>query len=269
MERVRYSKELLEEILEEAGAELVGEYEKYNQRLHVTFRCCCGKEDTKRFEMLHSNRLPYCKDCSKIIIEERKRKYFLEKFGVDNPSKSPEIQNKIKKVFHEKFGGHPKKTKEVQEKWKQTCFEKYGGHHNQHPDIQEKLEKSSYRFKEFTFPSGKTVKYQGYEDKAIFELLKIYKEEEIIVGRKEVPRISYSIHDIKHVYYPDIYIPKYNKIIEVKSEWTCKLKRAYLEEKCEATARSGYICEVWVYNSTGKSLKKVIYTLIEGIVVKS
>ena len=264
----RYSKELLDEILEEGEATLLGYYKKYTQRLRVTFRCKCGKEETKRFEMLKLYRMAYCKSCGNEIIQARRREYFLEKMGVDNPSKSEEIKQKIKDVYFEKYGDHPKRTKEVQEKWMETCFEKYGGHPNQNPDIQEKIEKSSYRFKDYIFPSGKVVKVQGYENKAIDELLKIYKEEDLIIGRKLVPHIDYSINEKKHVYYPDIYIPKENKIIEVKSDWTCQLKRSYVGEKADATAKAGYICEVWIYNSTGKSLKKIIYTLIEGLVVK-
>ena len=268
MERKKYSKELLDEILTEGEATLLGEYEKYTQRLHVKFRCKCGKEETKKFEMLKQNRLSYCKECTGFVVEERKRTYFLEKYGVDNPSKLSEVKNKIKETGIKNYGCHPKRTKEVHEKWMETCFEKYGGHPNQNPDIQEKIEKTSYRFKDYVFPSGKVVKVQGYENKAIDELLKIYKEEALIIGRKLVPRIDYSISEKKHVYYPDIYIPKDNKIIEVKSEWTCQLKRSYVEEKAEATAKAGYICEIWIYNSTGKSLKKIIYTSIEGLVVK-
>lgn len=263
MERTRYTKDLLLEILTEGGAELLGEYDSYNQRLHVRFRCKCGKEETKKFEMLNTYRYPYCKTCTLQLKEQKKQTTCLERYGVTNSGAVPEVIEKIKESYVKKFGCHPKQTKEVQEKWKQTCLEKYGGHPNQNVNVQEKHEKSSYRFKDYTFPSGKVVKIQGYEWKALDELLKLYKEEEIIVGRKEVPKVEYSIHDVKHVYYPDIYIPIHNKIIEVKSEWTCQLKRSYVEEKAEATARAGYVCEVWIYNSTGKSLKINTYTLSE------
>ncbi len=264
-ERIRYSRELLEEILNEGNATLLGEYEKFNQRMHVRFRCRCGEEEVKRFEMLNQNRLPYCKGCSNELIQKRRREYFLEKIGVDNPSKSEEIKQKIKGIYLEKYGDHPKRTKEVQQKWMETCFQKYGGHPNQNPDVQEKHEKKSYYFKNYTLPSGKIVRIQGYEGKALDILLKSYKEEEIILGRKNIPRIEYFIGDTKHIYYPDFFIPKENKIIEVKSEWTSKLDRSYLEEKCEATAQAGYICEVWMYNSKGQHLKTITYTCIEKV----
>lgn len=263
MEKCKYSRELLEEILTEGEATLLGEYDKFNQRIHVKFQCKCGKEETKRFEMLKLYRLAYCKSCSLKRKEEKKQSTCLEKYGVTNSAATPYVREKIKEVFQMKFGGHPKKTKEVQEKWMETCFKKYGGHPNQNPDVQEKLEKSSYRFKNYTLPSGTVVRIQGYEDKALDTLLKIYKEEEIILGRKNIPRIEYFIGDTRHIYYPDLFIPKENKIIEVKSEWTCQLKRSYVEEKAEATARAGYIYEVWIYNTSEKSLKKNIYVYIE------
>ena len=150
-----------------------------------------------------------------------------------------------------------------QKKWKQTCLEKYGGHPNQNPEVQDKHEKICFYFKDYTLPSGTVVRIQGYEDKALDTLLKIYKEEEIIIGRKNIPRVEYLIDTKNHVYYPDFFIPKENKIIEVKSEWTCKLKRSYVEEKAEATARAGYVCEVWMYNGKGKHLKTITYACIE------
>ena len=60
-----YSKESLDEILSEGGATGVEEYPKYTQRLRVRFRCECGAETSKRFEMLAAYRLPYCEGCSK------------------------------------------------------------------------------------------------------------------------------------------------------------------------------------------------------------
>ena len=81
------------------------------------------------------------------------------------------------------------------------------------------LKKSSFKFKDYEFPSGKIVKIQGYENKALNELLLTYHEDSIIVDN--IPIIEYvGSDDRKHFYHPDIYIPKENLIIEVKSKWT-------------------------------------------------
>jgi hypothetical protein len=116
---------LLNEILQEGDAVLLEEYERYNQRMYVKFRCKCGEETSKKFEMLHVYRYPYCEKCSIKLIEERKKIACMEKYGVHNPSLIPEVKEKIKKAHEKHDGGHPKRSKEVQDKWRQTCLEKY------------------------------------------------------------------------------------------------------------------------------------------------
>lgn len=78
---MKYTKELLEEILKEGGAAVLETesrlpvgletYEIYNQRLRVKFFCSCGVETSKRFEMLNVHRLPYCEGCSKVKMIEK------------------------------------------------------------------------------------------------------------------------------------------------------------------------------------------------------
>ena len=52
---------------------------------------------------------------------------------------------------------------------------------------------------------------------------------------------EYYIDDKKHLYYPDIYIPEYNKIIEVKSTYTYNKD----VEKVKYTATS--VSENYIY----------------------
>lgn len=254
-----YSKELLQEILEEGQATVLEEYDQYTQRLRVKFRCKCGEETSKNFEMLKLYRLPYCVKCSLQIKEEHKVKTCMEKYGVKNTAMLEDVKEKIQKTYEKKFGDHPKRLKEVQEKWKQTCLEKYGGHPNQNRDVQIKAEKNCYKFKEFTFPSGKKVKYQGYEDLAIEELLKKYSENDICIGRGEVPIIKYESYNKTRVYFPDIFLKTSNTIIEVKSEWTLTLKTARLTDKAIAVKALGYNFEVWVYSSKKVKVKTQVY----------
>lgn len=234
--------------MKEGGGEVLEDYPRYNQRLLVKFRCVCGEVAQKKFEMLQNYRLPYCEKCSLKKKEEHKVATCLKKYGVTNTGALPEVQEKIQQTYMDKYGGHPKKTNEVQEKWKQTCLEKYGGHHNQNREVQIKAEKNSYKFKEFKLPSGRIVKYQGYENLAIIELLKTYEENDIMVGRGEVPMIKYQADEKERVYFPDIYVKSINKIIEVKSEWTIKLPSARIDERAVAVRASGYNYEVWIYS---------------------
>jgi len=143
---------------------------------------------------------------------------------------------------------HPLKTDEVKSKRAKTCLERYGGHPNQNREVQIKSEATSFAYKQYIMPSGSIVKYQGYEDAALNELVKLYKEKEILIGRSKIPSIEYYIDEKKHVYFPDFFIPHENKIIEVKSEWTITLVRGNVEEKASATIKAGYKYEIWVYN---------------------
>jgi len=254
-----YSKETLSEILSEGGAITLEEYPKYSQRLRVRFRCECGVETSKRFEMLAVYRLPYCEGCSKKYMVKKIKKTCMAKFGVDNAGSSPDIIKKIKNTFQEKYGGHPKQTKDVQDKWIATCQEKYGGHPNQNKEVQVKSEATSYHYKDYMMPTGNIVKYQGYENLALDELVQVYEEDDICIGRSNIPTIDYYIDDKKHVYFPDFYIKSENKIIEVKSEWTIKLSRANIEEKAQATVQAGYKYEIWIYNDKKVKVVKKVY----------
>ena len=254
-----HTKELLEEILAEGGAIALEVYPKYNQRLRVKFRCSCGVETSKRFEMLNRYRLPYCEACSLIKSNEKAKKTCMDKYGVDNAGKSEEIKNKINESWLNKFGGHPKKTKEVQEKWVATCLEKYGGHPNQNIDVQAKAEANSYHHKAYMMPDGDIVKIQGYEGLALDELVQVYEQEDIIIGRGKVPTIPYMVDAKKHVYFPDFYIKSENKIIEVKSVWTLTIERGHVEKKAHATVKAGYKYEIWVYNGNKIKVETKVY----------
>jgi len=249
---MKYTKELLEEILQEGEATVVGKYEKFNQRMRVTFRCKCGKEANKRFEMLNLYRSPYCEECSKKLVVEKIKTTCMEKYGVSNASKTEEIKDKINKVYQLKYGDHPKRTPEVHQKWVNTCIEKYGGHPNQNAEVQAKAEATSFKHRDYVMPSGKIVKIQGYEDRALDELLQMFPEDDISVGRANVPNVKYVCKEgVNRTYFPDFYIKSLNTILEVKSEWTLKLATCRLQEKANAVVKAGYRFEVWVYNVKG------------------
>lgn len=259
MKTKRFTKELLDSILLQGNATLLETYTTYNQRMRVKFRCSCGVETSKRFEMLNNYGYPYCDECSLKKKEAKRVETCIREHGVINTAQLSEVKKKINDTFIEKYGGHPKNTQEVQAKWAATCLERYGGHPNQNVEVQAKSEKSSFAYKDYMMPSGTIVKYQGYEILALDELVKLYDEEDIKVGRSVVPTITYIIDDVKHVYFPDFYIKSENKIIEVKSEWTLQLYRANVEEKAKATIHSGYKFEIWVYDGNKKKLDTIVF----------
>jgi len=143
----------------------------------------------------------------------------------------------------------------IQDKNDKTCEEKYGDKDiMKNAEIFEKVIKNSFKKKEYTLPSGKKIIYQGYENVALDALLETLKEDEIINDAKLMPKIMYSFEDKMHRYYPDIYIPSQNKIIEVKSPYTYNKQLEQNMCKKEQVIKDGYIFEFWICN------KKMIET---------
>lgn len=101
-------------------------------RCKVQHCVICGKEFIPAY--------PYDgKCCSGQCRAELRKKTNLEKYGVDNPSKRPEVQKKIRTTFEQKYGGHPMSTKEVQNRAKLTNLARYGVEHAaQNEEIKQK-----------------------------------------------------------------------------------------------------------------------------------
>jgi hypothetical protein len=174
-------------------------------------------------------------------------------YNVDIPCHSNEIKEKTKETCLKKYGvEYYLQTKEKEYKSKETCLKKYGVEYAmQSNEIQEKSQCNAFKQKKYSMPSGEIRNIQGYEKYAIRDLLLIYDETQIITLRKNIPRISYVFNNTNKYYFPDIYIPHENKIIEVKSTWTYKCKNELIQLKSDATKNAGYNYEIWIYNNKG------------------
>ena len=118
----------------------------------------------------------------------------------------------------------------------------------------EKITKHMYKSKEYTYPSGKVIKIQGYENYALNELLQNENvdENDIITGCTNVPTIWYNdINGKKRRHFVDIYIPSQNRCIEVKSTWTAKLHDGNIMLKQKAGKELGYNYKIWIYDKKG------------------
>jgi hypothetical protein len=88
----------------------------------------CNINKTK-FNGLISGYLDYCSSkCSNNSgeVKSKKEDSYLKKYGVDNPSKSKEILEKIQGVFKEKYGNNPFRLESFKERIKKTNIERYG-----------------------------------------------------------------------------------------------------------------------------------------------
>ena len=212
-------------------------------------------------------------------IQEKIKEIHIEKRGVDNVMKDPKVKEKGKKTNMDKRGveyslqdpivkekgvktnmdkrgvDNAMKDPEVKDKIKETNLLRYGTEYAmQNPDIQAKSQKNAYKFKPYTLPSGAQIKLQGYEPWALDKLLKIYTEDQIITDRSKVPYIDYTFNNKQKRYFPDIYIPHKNLIIEIKSTWTHKCKKEITLAKADATKTKGYMFEIWIFDAKGNRI---------------
>jgi hypothetical protein len=143
-------------------------------------------------------------------------------------------------------------------KFKETMLRKYNVTNPVHDkEMLNKILHNGLTTKDYTFPSGKTVQIQGYEDRAINELLESGINEDDIVLGDDIQCIKYTYKDKPCVYYPDIYVKSINKIIEVKSDFTfLRYKNKNLAKK-QACENLGFSFEFYIYNRTGKYINEI------------
>ena len=152
------------------------------------------------------------------------------------------------------------------EEFKRQMIEKYGTEHAMKcPILFRKACASSYKRKPYVW-NDKMFMVLGYEDRALDDLLKRDGTNIVYAGEcEEIPLFEYMYIDGKsHLYYPDIYCPEDNRIIEVKSVWTYNsdpLKTLY-KGMCVS---EDYVFELRIYNT-----KNVMYVveIVKGEVFK-
>ena len=194
----------------------------------IVFTCFCGIKHSKDPSAIRQGQGMFCREHTFQKSLEKIKETSLAKYGVTHYSSS----------------------KVVRDQYKQNNLKKYGVEHIAHvPAIHEKQQK--YRWKNYTMPSGEVRLIQGYEHFAMDELVKIYKEDDIITKRSS---IKYLYNGENHYYYPDFVIKTPElKIIEVKSKHTMYYKTFYEKNiaKRKACIEQGYKFEFWIYDSKG------------------
>jgi hypothetical protein len=208
---------------------------------------------------------------SSSIVREKINKTILDKYGVENIAMHPDIKAKILATMIKKYGvenalQHQEllqklkdtnilrygstcvfNNKQIRDKCRQTVLQKYGCEHvMQNPDIAEKASNISRKFKDYTLPSGNIVRIQGYEDKVLKILLENYKEEQILTRRIDMPEIWYLDNGKYRRYYPDLYIPSDNTIVEVKSIYTYMRNIVEFHRKRKACEYLGYTFKSYI-----------------------
>ncbi len=159
-------------------------------------------------------------------------------YGVKNPSNFPAFRRKAEKTMLRRYGKHHySQTDECKEKSKETSLKKYGFEYPMQNS--ELFVRTVFRRKKVITPSGLELFLQGYEPIVYVELLKYFDELEIITDNTKMPKILYNYKRKKKRYFPDIFLPLINLVIEVKSMYTYQVDIEKNELKRQAVVDSG------------------------------
>lgn len=184
----------------------------------------------------------------KDAIVDKREQTCLSKYGSIHPTTVDSIKSKSIKTNMKKYGvPYSSQNSTTRDKSRKTSIQRFGVPYAvQNAEIHNKNMISGHKYKNYTLPSGKIIQVQGWENKALDILLLTYDEHDLITERSHMPIIWYYNNDSRHRYYPDIYIPKENKIIEVKSKWTYNKSISINLLKKAATEEAGYSFEFMI-----------------------
>lgn len=247
----------------------------------VSYECGnCGDINNSFTQNFDKNTTNFCLTCQndKYRIPYTRLKDKVESHGFSLLTKENEYKNNKEKLNLLCVCGNPYmsvlsdiiRNKNCEQcklkKYEKTCMDRYGVRNtSQDPLIFEKIFKNSHLRKQYKFPSGKIINIQGYEGKAIDDLLKELDENELYFG-KDIPTINYLDKGKKHTYYPDMFIKKLNVIVEVKSDYT------YLREihknhlKFTQVINTGYKVRIMIYTDKLEKIKDITITSVDQII---
>lgn len=234
--------------------------EKYG----VEYAC---QTEVVKHKMLEANtRIIADGKTSKQIQQEKARATKRQRYG-------DEFYNNRRAIIEAKSHHSIEQKNVINARRRATCLVKYGvENYFLRPEsrelISQRMARGNASIKPFVLPSGKTVGLRGVEHLALTRLLETLKEDDIIVhdayAPLEIPILMYiNVNEHKASYYPDIYIPSQNRIIEVKSTWwfdgTGGDKYAGRLEnnmrKRQAALDAGYKFEFWIMSNKSKDFE--------------
>jgi hypothetical protein len=196
------------------------------------------------------------------IIKKKKENTSMQNYGVPHPSKSKDVLDKMQKTYKERTGyDSVSSNPEVRKKAQDTMEKKFGFRFpTQNPELMHKAFANSFRFKTFTFQSGRSTTYMGYENFAIIHLLNEEKVDEHDIYTENLQNFVYRKPDenFDRTYTPDIYIKSQNRYIEVKSTYTITQDTDNIFRKQTTVKNNGIRCEIWVIDRKGNIIE--IYT---------
>jgi hypothetical protein len=217
----------------------------------VKYQCdiCCVEKYTM-YRNLLKNDIIYCNKCCRIKtnktnlnryggnsplqnkhVLKKREKVYLEKYGFITNLMCDDTKKKIKQTNLEKYGvENPSQNEEIKNKKIETCLKNYGVENPlQNDEIFQKVQKSAHKLKE----------YKGYLYRGTYELdfIKNFHNKILIENAKS---IDYIFNNSNKKYFPDYYLPDYNLIVEIKSNYTYECEKEQNEAKKNAAINGGF-----------------------------
>jgi len=193
--------------------------EKYGSEHYVTSDHC-KKQMMDRFGSEHYVTSDHCKKqmmdrfgSEHYVTSDHCKKQMMDRFGSEHYVTS----DHCKKQMMDRFGSEYFITSQ---KYRDYMLKTYGAESAmQCPELFRKAQASSFCRKPYVSPDGKTFMVLGYEGVAIDDILKQEGVKTFYAGEDvEIPVFQYTGDDDKtHFYYPDVYLPDENRVIEIKS----------------------------------------------------
>lgn len=233
--------------LEKYGVENISQVPSIKEAKNKTFQH--NFQDTQKRTQLANNRRDTWLSNDVAAIVKKSKDTTTKIYGVDNILKVPAVASSVSSKNKLNASVRLAKTR-------QTLLSKYGVENaSQVSAFFEKQQRP--KWKDYFLPSGKTIKIQGFEDKALDILLETFLEENITTERNKLPTIWYNHANKQRRYYPDLMLTTTNTIIEVKSEYTYQKDLEVNLKKKDACLKEGYNFEFWIFTK-GTHLRKEI-----------
>ena len=231
-----------------------------NSGIIVKAKCdICGKEKDLPYQY-YNNSIKhddyFC--CSRKCSQNKRKSSLFKNYGVNYPSQSKEIKEKIKEVNIQKYGvEHNSQRLEIKEKKIETTLKNYGVENPSQSDII-KLRKENTSMLNFG------VKYYTQNTKKFNEVFKIYLKKykkydlhyqssyelhflDFCENISRIDEISdfnkglkYIFNNKNKIYFPDFFIKKLNLIIEIKSSYWYNKFFDKNQEKIKSCEKLGY-----------------------------
>jgi hypothetical protein len=222
-------------LINKCGEEIEINVNDLSHASHAKVLCKCDKCDDIKIKdysayliCLKSNNVYMCNKC----CSEKSKLTSKKKYGVLFQS-TPEFKEKIKNIVYEKYGGKEGYSKFISEISKKKCQIKHGV--NSVMELKKFQDKSRYGMikkygveyalqNEFSFNKSqktglKIKEYNGINYQGSYELdfLKFCEANKIKVERGTT--IKFEMYLKNKIYYPDFYLPNFNLICEIKSDY--------------------------------------------------